>query len=454
MKIIIIGDGKVGYTLAENLSRDDDNDVTIIDKNAEVLRDTIDSLDVRCIKGNGVSANVLLDAGVREADLLVAATTSDEMNMVCCLTAKKLGARHTAARIRDPEYADELSQLRVDLELDIIINPEQAVAGEIVKLLGFPSAVKIETFAKGFVEMVEINVTPGMAIINMTLREISKRVYSHILIGAIARDGKVIIPNGDMKILKDDRIFVVGQPARVFHFCVRIGIHTTKIRDVMIVGGGRVAYYLAKYLAEIDVSTKIIERDRGRCQELAELLPDTLIIHGDGSDDKVLRSENVGDMDAFIAVTGMDEENLITALLAKRHGAANVVAKINRMFYVDVISDIGIDHIVSPKQVTSNYFLRFIRGLKNAMGNPVEMLYRIVDGLAEVIEFVAQPSAKLLDTPLRKLNLVEGVLVAILVRKNDIIIPHGNDFVKDGDRVILITSGLELSDLDDLLASG
>jgi len=452
MKIIIIGDGKVGYTLAENLSGDEDNEVTIIDKNAEALRDTIESLDVRCIKGNGVRTSTLLDAGVRETDLLIAATTSDEMNMVCCLTAKKLGAQHTAARIRDPEYADELSQLRFDLELDMIINPEQAVASEIVKLLGFPSNVKIETFAKGFVEMVEILATPNLTILNMTLKEISKRISASILIGVILRDGKVIIPDGDAKILENDKLYIVGQPARIFHFCTRIGIQTRKIKNVMIVGGGRIAYYLAKYLAEIDVRAKIIESNHARCQELSELLPDTLIIQGDGSDEKMLRSENVGDMDSFIAVTGMDEENLIIALLAKRLGAANAVAKINRMFYVDIINDIGIDHIVSPKLVTSNYFLRFVRGLKNAMGNPVEMLYQIVGGLAEVIEFIAQPSTRLLDIPLKKLKLVEGVLIAIVARKNEIIIPHGNDLIKEGDRVILITNGLALSDLNDILA--
>ncbi|MDR3121148.1 MAG: Trk system potassium transporter TrkA [Clostridiales bacterium] len=452
MKIIIIGDGKVGNNLAENLTKDAGNDITIIDKNAETLRDTIENLDVRCIRGNGVSTGILLEAGVRGVNLLIAATSSDEMNMVCCLTAKKLGAERTIARIRDPEYADELSQLKEDLGLDLVINPEQAVAGEIVKLLEFPSAAHVEIFAKGRVEMVEIRVTGAMSILNMSIREIANKVSSSILIGAIQRaDSQVLIPNGDARIREGDVIYLVGLPSNVFRFCTKIGMHIQKIKNVMIVGGGRIAYYLAKYLDEIDIRSKIIEIDHARCVALSELLPDSLVIHGDGSDDKVLYSENLRDMDSFISVTGIDEENLMTALLAKRCGVPKVVAKINRTGYTEVINDMGIDNLVRPKEITANYILRYVRGLENAMGNPVDTLYPIIGGQAEVIEFTARATSKLLDIPLKKLRLVEGVLVAVVVRKNDAIIPHGNDAIRLNDNVILITKGLALADLDDIL---
>ncbi|MDR1158928.1 MAG: Trk system potassium transporter TrkA [Oscillospiraceae bacterium] len=451
MKIIIIGDGKVGYNLAENLSRESDNDVTIIDKNAEALRKTIENLDVRCIKGSGVSTKILLEAGVREADLLIAATSSDEMNMVCCLTAKKLGAEHTIARIRDPEYANELSQLKTDLGLDLVINPERAVASEIVKLLEFPSASSVEMFAKSRVEMIEIKVPADMPIVGMPLKDISKKVSSSVLIGAVARGGDVIIPDGETVIQAGDLIYIIGRPSRIFRFCTQIGLHTQRVKNVMIVGGGRIAYYLTQYLDESEIRVKIIESRADRCVELSELLPRTLIIHGDGSDDKVLHSENLSHMDAFVSVTGMDEENLMTALLAKWCGVPKVVAKINRTGYTQVIHDMGIDNLVQPKLITANYILRYVRSLQNEMGNPVNTLYQILGEQAEAIEFIISRPSKLLDTPLRKLPLVRGVLVAVIVRGSDIIIPHGNDCLRLGDHVVLITRGRPLSDLDDIL---
>ncbi|MGI6499238.1 MAG: Trk system potassium transporter TrkA [Oscillospiraceae bacterium] len=453
MKIIIIGDGKVGYNLAENLSKEN-NDVIIIDKNPEALRKAGEYLDVMCIRGNGLSTKILLEAGVTEADLLIAATTSDEMNMVCCLTAKKLGAEHTIARIRDPEYADELSQLKADLDLDMVINPEQAVAGEIARLLEFPPAVNVEMFAKGRVEMVEMKVTPDMPIVGMSLKDISKRIASAILIGGVLRNNDVIIPKGDFIIKEDDTIYIVGRPSKVFHFCRRIGIHVQKIKSVMIMGGGRIAYYLAKYLNEMEIKVKIIEIDRDRCVELTELLPHSLIINGDGSDESVLHSESLSDMGAFISVTGRDEENLITALLAKQYGVQKVVAKINRMNYSGAIKNMGIDNVVSPKLITANYILRYVRGLQNAMGNPVDTLYRIMGDRVEVIEFTATALTSLLDTPLKKLKVVEGVLVAAIVRKNEIIIPHGSDVIKSGDNVILIAKDKKLTDLNDIVEQG
>ena len=453
MKIIIIGDGKVGYALAENLSKEN-NDVTIIDKDPEALKKASEYLDVMCIRGNGVSTKILMEAGVDDADLLIAATTSDEMNMVCCLTAKKLGADHTIARIRDPEYASELSELKRDLGLDMVINPELACANEIGRVLSYPSAVNVEPFAKGRVELVEMKVVEGMSLIGMKLKDISGKITSSILIGAVLRDGEVIIPNGDFQINENDMLYVVGRPYNVYSFCSRVGLNNDKVRTVMNIGGGRVAFYLAQYLNEAGVKAKIIEIDRERCYELSEHLPDTLIIHGDGSDEELLNSENLSDMDAVVTLTGRDEENLLTALFARQCGVQKVIAKINRINYATLIKSMGVDSVVSPKQITANGIIQFVRGLKNAMGNPVETLYKIIGGKAEAIEFIAGQTTKFLNIPLHYLKLVEGVLFAAIVRKNEIIIPHGKDMVKLGDSVILIVKDKQFSDFNDVIAPG
>lgn len=453
MKIIIIGDGKVGYSLAESLSKEN-NDVTIIDKDPEALKKASEFLDVMCIRGNGVSTSILMEAGVSAADLLIAATTSDEMNMVCCLTGKKLGADHTIARIRDPEYAGELSILKRDLGLDMVINPEQACANEIARVLSYPSAVNVESFSKGRVELVEIKVTAEMSIAGVKLQDIAGKVPSSVLIGAVQRADEVIIPKGNFQIMADDQIYVIGKPSNIFDFCVRIGIYAQKVRNVMIIGGGRIAYYLAGYLEEIGMKSKIIEIDRDRCLELSELLPSTLIINGDGSDETVLYSESLNDMDAFVSLTGRDEENLMAALFAKQNGVHKVVAKINRVNYTSVIKTLGIDSVLSPKQITANGIVRFVRGLKNALENPVETLYKIVDGRAEAVEFIANQSTKFLNVPLKDLRLVQGVLVAAIVRKNEIIIPHGKDVIKQGDSVILIVKDKQFSDFNDIIAPG
>ena len=452
MKIIIIGDGKLGFHLAENLSRED-NDVTIIDKNPEALRKADGRLDVMCIKGNGLSTSVLLEAGVQEADILIAATNSDEMNMVCCLTAKKLGAQHTIARIRDPEYADELSQLKMDLDLDMVINPEQAVAGEIARLLEFPSAANIEVFAEGRVVMMEMKVTRDMPIAGMSLKEMTRRGSLPILIGGVLRGETVIIPRGDFVMREGDLLYIVGRPSKVIQFFRRAGVHVQKVKNVMVMGGGRIAYYLAKFLEEMEVGVKIIEIDEHRCIELTEMLPDALIIHGDASDESVLHSENLENMGAFISVTGRDEENLIAALLAKQYGVPKVVAKINRINFSAAIKNLGIDNLVSPKITTANYILRYVRGLQNAANNPVKTLYRIMEGRAEALEFTADRHTRFLDVPLKRLKVAPGILVAAIVRQNEIIIPYGNDVIKERDNVILIAYDTILSDLNEMVSS-
>jgi len=453
MKILIIGDGKLGYSLAENLSKEN-NDVIIIDKDAEALKKAEESLDVMCIKGNGVSVKTLLEAGVDSADLLIAVMGSDELNMVCCLAGKKLGAARTVARIRDHEYASELSLLKERIGLDLVINPEQAVADEIARIFRYPSAIDVENFSKGKVDMVGIKVTPDAPVAGFKLKDLPRKVAGSILICAVVRDDGVIIPNGDFKIENGDIIYVIGNPSNVYGFYKYMGQYTQKVKNVMMVGGGRIAYYLTNLLNGMGIKVKIIESDRARCEELSELLPDTLIIHGDGIEDELLKSENITEMDGFISITGRDEDNLISALLAKQYGVDTVVTKVTRINYSPILKTLQLDHVISPKLITANIILRYIRSLKNARGSRIESLHRIIDGQAEISEFIANDSTNYLDKPLKNINFTKGTLIAAIVRNNMIIIPHGEDVIKKYDRVIIATKNKNILDLNQLVSTG
>ncbi|MGE4283245.1 MAG: Trk system potassium transporter TrkA [Clostridia bacterium] len=443
MRIIIIGAGKVGYKLAESLS-EENNSVVIIDKDYNILKKAEEELDVMSIKGNGVSTNVLVEAGVEKVDLLIAVTNSDEINMLCCLTGKKLGAAHTIARIRDPEYAKELLLLKEELGLDLVINPEQAAAEEIARLLHFSSAINMENFAKGRVRMVDIKVGSGMPFIGRKLKEIWYNNSPTVLIGAVVRDEQVIVPNGNFEIMENDEIFVIGKTASVYQFCKFCGKSPEKMRNIMILGGGRITYYLTNLLKEIGTKIKVIEINKERCVELAELLPNTLVINADGTEEQVLLSENINSMDAFVAITGMDEENLLSSLVAKKNGVKKVITKISRTNYTNLVKELGLDSIISPKLIVTNQILKYIRG-KN-----VESLYRFIEGQAEIVEFVSDEGDAYLGIPLKNLKLPKDIIIATIVRKNEVVIPHGDDVIKKGDRVIIITRHKGISNLNEL----
>jgi trk system potassium uptake protein len=443
MKIIIIGAGKVGYTLAENLA-EGNNDVTVIDKNSNVIEKVEDNLDVMCIKGNGVSASVLLEAGIEHTDLLIAVTESDEVNMVCCLTAKKLGVRQTVARVRDPEYADELSLIKDHLGLDFVINPEYAAAEEIARSLGFSSAINVERFASGRVRMVELKVTSDMGITGKRVKEIDKNNSSSILIGVIIRGDEVIVPDGDAIIKESDTIFVIGKSSNIYTFCKSCGKYPQKIKNVMILGGGRITYYLHKLLTAMGMNIKIIEIDRERCFELSDMLPNALIINSDGTEEEVLLSENIKGMDGFVAVTGIDEENLMSSLIAKKMGVKKVITKISRTNYINIVRSLGIDTIISPKLITTSQILKYARG------KALESLLRIAEGDVEILEFIVDHESRLLGKPLRNLGIAESTIVATIIRKNEVVVPHGSDVIKKGDRIIVITKEKNIAQLTEL----
>lgn len=444
MKIIIIGAGKVGYSLAENLSKEG-NDVIIIDKNAEVLKRAEENLDVMAIKGTGVRTKILLEAGIESVDLLIAVTSYDEVNMVCCLTAKKLGALHTIARIRDPEYAEELTMLKEEIDIDMIINPEQAAADEIARILNFPSATNVESFAKGRVKMVEVKVKAGMSIVGIKLKDIPNKFSESILIGVVIRAGEVIIPNGDFEIREDDDIYVLGKTSSVFNFCKHLNDSRHKMKYAMIIGGGRIAYYLTNLLHEMEIKVKIVEINKNKCIELSESLPNTLIINGDGTDEELLLSENLRDMDGFISMTGIDEENLMSALLAKQNGVKKVITKTSRTNYVNIVKGLGIDGVISPKHITANQILKYVRG------KAVEALYKIVEGQAEIVELIVTQNHKFLNTPIKRLRLPDDVIIATIARKNEVVIPHGDDIIKKGDRLIIISKNNSISNLEKII---
>ena len=451
MNVIIVGNGKVGNSLAQHLSLED-HSVVIVDNDDDELEKSRNYLDVMCIHGSGVSTQILLEAGIEETDLLIATTTNDETNIVCCLLSKALGAAHTVARIRDPEYSMELADSRNPLDLDLIINPERAVASEIANLLKFPAAIDIELFAEGNVEIIEVIANSSWSVIDRPIKSFSRKLKGAILIGIILRKGEVVIPTGDTIIKEGDQIFLVGHSAEIYHFCQQIGVFMEEIRKTMIMGGGRSTVYLTRYLEKLGMEVCVLEKDYHRCTELSELLPNTLIIHGDGSDALVLESENIDQMDAFVAVTGFDEENLITGLVAKEYGVGKVVAKINRIAHQEVLQKVGIDNIVNPKRIVTEHILRYARNLNSSDGNPLQSLYQIADYPVEMVEFIVAGEVPFLNIPLKKLNLIPDLLVAAIVRDGKTLIPRGNDSIHKNDYVVLITKNRKLSDLNDILA--
>nr|WP_307991475.1 Trk system potassium transporter TrkA [uncultured Niameybacter sp.] len=434
MKIIIIGAGKIGYNLAKHLSSED-NDVIIIDKDQKALAKVEDSLDVMPIKGNGIRTSTLLDAGCKGIDLIIAVTGSDEVNMLCCLTAKKLGALRSIARIRDPQYAKELLLIKEDLGLDMVINPEQVAAHEITRILTMPGATKVSTFAQGRVGMVGLTIKKNTPIAGLKIKQIVEKFNVPILIGVIIREGNVIIPNGDFEVEVNDSIYAIGHLATLYNFCKHVQDKGNRVKRVLVVGGGKITYYLAELLHELNIKVKVIEKDEATCLNLAEELPDTLIINGDGTDSTLLLQEHIESVDSFIALTNRDEENIISSLIAKQHKVDSVITKISRSNCRSVIEGIGIDTVISPQEFTTDHILKYVRG------NTVETLQRIMDGQGEVIEFIATANDHLLlDTPIHKLNLLSNVLIAAVVRKNRVVILNGNDRLYEGDRVLIITT--------------
>ncbi len=449
MKIIIIGNGKVGYTLAQQLSGED-HELTLIDHKAEALKNADGVLDVLCTVGNGASIQTLLEAGVRSSDLVVAVTGSDELNIVCCLIAKKLGARHTVARIRSPEYFKEANLLKREVGLNLVINPEYAAAQEISRLLRVPSAFSVETFARGLVEMIGFPVKESDGLAGISLFEYNRRHPNGVLLCAVVRGEEVIVPDGSFVPQIGDKAYIIGSQQETVAFFRLLRRDSGSIRHITVLGGSRISTYLTWAVQKVGMQVRIVEQNEDKCLTLAEKLPQAVIIQGDGTDSAVIEQEDLLNTDAFITLTNRDEENLLMAMTALRHGVSKVIAKMNRPNYTDMMRQFGVDSIISPKDITANQISAYVRSLAGSQGSAVENLYRLLGGKIEAVEFAASEGSRVLDTPLKDLKPVGG-LVAAIVREGRIIIPDGNTAIHAGDRVIVISKGDALKSLDDLL---
>lgn len=452
MKIIIIGTGKVGFSLAEQLLNEK-HDITIVDTQDSALRRATDALDIMSVKGNGVSTDTLREAGAEDADLLVAATNSDEVNMVCCLTAKHLGAKYTIARIRNPEYNLGLHELKKNMGIDMVINPENATAVEISRLLRFPSAANIETFCRGRVELMGFRLQEGDFLVNQPLHALSAQVKQlSLLVCAVDRDGEVTIPNGSFVPQVWDKLYLIGRPTSLDQFFRLLGRYSPKVKTVFIVGGGKISVYLTAILEKMKMRVKIVELSEKRCRLVSEMMPRTTVICGDGTDQELLESERMSAADAFVALTDRDEDNLIISLYAMQQGMHKVVTKCNRQNYTGIARAVGLDSVISPKLITAAQILQLVRGMQNSQGSVMNTLYRIADGKTEAMEFTVGPSTRHLNVPLRDLHLHKGILIAVIMRDGEIIIPEGSSCIQEGDSVIIISRDRPIQDLNDIYA--
>lgn len=452
MKIVIIGDGKVGYTLTKQLSQEG-HDIIVIDNNPAVLQQSMESLDVFTVEGNGASLAVQQEAQVGQSDLLIAVTPGDELNLLCCVLAKKLGCKHTIARVRNPEYTQQLALLREDLGLSMTINPERTTAQEIFRLLQFPSFLNRDTFCHGRVELVEMKVKEGSPLAGIRLKELPKTVGVSILVCAVTRNGKFTIPTGDFKLEAGDKITVTAAAANLVKLVVKLQLSTQPVHDVMIVGGSRITSHLTKMLLNTGVRVKIIEQNMEKCRALSEALPKAIVICGDGTSQEVLRSEGLHEMDALISLTNIDEENIVLSMYADYMGVPKSVTKISRTEYETIFQSRGLGSVVTPQLLTANAILAYVRAMKQSTASAVLSLYRLCDGQAETLEFRALEGTHHLGVPFKDVRLRPNLLIACIVRGTDVIIPSGSDCILAGDNVVVFTTAEEtLSSLNDIFA--
>ena len=450
MDIIIVGCGKVGSALAEVLS--EEHNVTVIDKNEEVIDSIVNDRDVVGIAGNCLQTDVLEEANVDKANIFIAVTNSDEVNILSCLIAKKMKARHCVARVRNPEFDKQLVFMREELGISMMVNPDYNAANEIAKVLRYPEAINIESFAKGRVDLAEIRITSGSILDGVALSQLTRRLRLDVLICAVQRGDELLIPNGNFTLRSGDKIHMTASHSNMVKFfkSISAAYREKRVKSAVLIGGGRVAYHLAQQLIEMGVKVKIIEIDRNRCLQLSDRLNKVDISCADGTDHDILREERVYDADAVVTLTGIDEENILLSLLAKNNGVDKVVTKVNRMSLMQLSDSLALDSIISPKSITVNQILQYVRARQNSLGNSVTTLYRLVKDRLEAIEFVVRDKKDYVDIPLKKLKLRSGILIASIVRGNDLIIPKGDDCLRVNDSVVVVTTNKGMHDLSNI----
>jgi trk system potassium uptake protein TrkA len=406
-----------------------------------------------CVCGSGTDSDTLSEAKVENAELVIAVTGSDEFNMLACFIAKRMGAKNTVARIRNPEYNDNsLGFLKQQLDLSVPINPEMLAARELFNILKFPGALNIETFSSRNFEMVEIKLKEDSVLDGMKLIDVRKQYPGNYLVCAVGRGGETIIPDGNFVLKSGDRIGLTAEPAEIVKFLRKLGHLKKQARNVMILGASKTSFYLAKLLISAGITVKIIELNESRCQEFSNALPEAVVIHGDGASQELLLEEGLENTDGFVALTGMDEQNILVSIVATNHNVPKVIAKVNRVELAEMAEKLGLDSIASPKKTVSNIICRYARALENSMGSNVETLYKIMGGGAEALEFNVGYDFKAADVQLKDVSLKQGVLIAGIIRARKTIIPSGSDVILPGDRVVIVASGKKFSDLSDIIA--
>lgn len=450
LNIIIVGCGKVGATLIEQLSREG-HDITIIDQNAQKIQEITNQYDIMGMTGNGASYNVQMEAGIENTDLFIAVTGSDELNLLCCTIAKRVGECSAIARVRTPDYSHEIGYLREKLGLAMIINPELEAAREIARILYLPTALEVNSFAHGQAELIKLKIPEGNALDGITLADFGKNTTADVLICAIERNGQVYIPSGNFQMLKGDVVSFVATRKTAKAFLESSGFQTNHVKDTMIIGGSRAAYYLAELLLHMGISVKIIENDRARCEALSVLLPKAIIINGDGTDQELLEEEGIIYAESFVPLTGIDEENILLTLYARQVSKAKVITKINRINFKDVISHLDLGSVIYPRYITSEAIIAYVRAKKASINSNVETLYHMFDNKAEAIEFRVNEASSVTNIPLMDLSLKRNLLISFISRNGTIIIPSGKDCIKVGDTVMIVTTHTGFNDIQDIL---
>ena len=450
LQIIIVGCGKIGSALLEHLSKEG-HDITVIDKNSERVQDFANMYDVMGIVGNGASYSVLMEAGIKNTDLFIAVTKSDELNLLCCTIAKQASNCATIARVCTPDYSKELGYLQDKLGLTMIINPEHEFAREVARILAMPTALDVNSFAHGRAELIKIKIPEGNCLDSMTIATMGSMMDEKVIICAIEKDGEVYIPSGNFVLHAGDVISVVSSRNGIKVFLETIGFKSKRVKDTMIIGGGKAAYYLAKRLMNMNVSVKIIEKDRARCEELSVLLPKAIIINGDGTEQELLREEGIDTAESFVPLTGIDEENIVLTLHARQLSDTKIVTKINRTSFKDVISSLDLGSIVYPRYITTEAIIAYVRAKTNSQDSNIETLYHMYDHRVEAIEFVVKKNSVVTNTPLRDMKLKENLVVSCINRNGNIIIPSGDDEIKVNDSVIIVTTNTGFNDIQDIL---
>lgn len=450
MNIIIVGCGKVGQTLAEQLN-EEGNNITVIDIDPSNLKSLANSADVLCVEGNGATHEIQSEAGIKTADLLIAVTDSDELNLLCCMVAKKTGNCRTIARVRNPDYSADANFLKSEFDLAMVINPELAAAAEIARVLRFPSAMKIDTFAKGRVELVKFKLPEGSSLVGLSVKEISTVLKCDVLICTVERGNEAHIANGDFVFEEKDVVSLIASHKSAIEFFEKINYKLHSVKNVVVAGGGKISQYLCDILERYSIPVKIIERDRKLCEYLCTQYPSVRLINGDATDHSLLLEEGVDKAGAFIALTDQDEENILLSLFVKNVMKGKLVTKISRTDFDSIVKPLELDTIITPKSITSDHIIRYVRSMKGSIGSNVETLYNIIRGKVEAAEFIISGSSKVTDVPLMELALKNDLLIASILRKDKVIIPRGSDKIMQGDRVIVVSKHLALKNITDIL---